>query len=714
MTIAAPTIGTAVQGSTAATTVTLDFTSANTGDWCFAAVCLADSQSVAPTAPSGWFYFQGSEGSTGAASSRTILAYRKKQAGDTTQAFTWGVSCKFEAVPYWYAGVLGIEGMVYTAHASTANYVTGSLTPLNSDRWIMMVAHARGTTSLETWTPDGSMTERSDVNHGGTNPFVAVQIADTNTTVSQASHTYTAVCSVADSHGATIAVALCPRSEWSNNAEGGSNGTTITTGNTNAGSGEAASAVTVGTSATGKFDSTAPIHDTLSLTFATGGTATTSTFQWANLGQMARVWARVYIDCTAFTNILSNGFVRFRGGGVQTARVSLSSTGQIQLRDSANGVVATSTTVLTANSKARVNADIAIGASAAGKVDIYLTPESVTPTETLTVSAQNFGTNNIDEATFGVIGSVANAAAFGLEFTISNAGPLAPFEVDPTAIASTAAVGSPSVSDGSLAVAPTGRVATSMVGTPVLVDGSLAVSPTGRAATSGVGTPALADSARSFTITGITGAATVGSPALTNSALAVSATGIPSTTAVGSPSLADSALAVAPTGFAGTTAVGSPALTDSARTIAPAGIADTAVVGSPTLTYSAFTIVTDGIASTAAVGAPTVVDTSMTIAPAGIGPASQVGTPAAVVAMTVTPAGISTTITLGTPAAADASMGVTAVGIPSTATIGEPTAANQPPPQPGRGTAALRAITGAALHPGSTATLLRRPGVTPR
>jgi hypothetical protein len=212
--IGAPWVGTPVHGSTAGTSVTLDFTGATVGEWCYAAVALADSQASTPTAPSGWtVVVQGSEGTTGAASSRLVLYRRKKQAGDTTQAFAWATSCKYESLPWSWPGLdptTPDEGAAYASHTSTANFVTGSVTPTSTDRWIGMVAGARGTTSLETFTPDAAMTERSDSNHGGANPFVAVELADTNTAVTQAGHTYTAVCSVADGHGGTIALALIP------------------------------------------------------------------------------------------------------------------------------------------------------------------------------------------------------------------------------------------------------------------------------------------------------------------------------------------------------------------------------------------------------------------------------------------------------------------------------------------------------------------------
>jgi hypothetical protein len=212
MPIAAPTIGTPVPGGTAGTSVTLDFTTASNGDLLFADIGLADSQAVVPTPPAGWTYIQGSEGASGAASSRTITAYKFKS-GDGLVAFTWGTSCKYDAVPSWWTGVGAVEGAVYLAHTvANANFVTTSITPTGSDRWIRMCANSRSTTAARTFLPDAAMVERADFVHGSTNPWPTVQVCDTNGAVTAAPHTYTSVCSGSESHGGTTAVALIPLS----------------------------------------------------------------------------------------------------------------------------------------------------------------------------------------------------------------------------------------------------------------------------------------------------------------------------------------------------------------------------------------------------------------------------------------------------------------------------------------------------------------------
>lgn len=215
MAIGAPWVGTAVSGSAGGTSVTVDATGATVGEWVFVAIIIADSQTSAPTAPSGWTITgQGQEGVSGSASSCLTVYQRRKQSGDTTQAFTWPTTRKFEAVIWSWPGlnpVTPVESVVYLAHSTAGtSYVTGTVTPTSNDRWIGMVAGARGVTALETFTPDAAMTERIDANHGGSTPFTAVEVCDTNGAVTQAGHTYTAVDSVSDPNGGTIAFALIP------------------------------------------------------------------------------------------------------------------------------------------------------------------------------------------------------------------------------------------------------------------------------------------------------------------------------------------------------------------------------------------------------------------------------------------------------------------------------------------------------------------------
>lgn len=196
-----------------ATSVTLDFTNAPVGEWCFAFVSLGDSQAVAPTAPGGWsILLQGAESASGAASSRLIVYTRLKQGGDTTQAFTWGTACGVAAIGMvWYGldQVTPTEGAAYLAHSSGTTYPTASITPTAANRWIVSAHFNRTSTSTGTWISDNAMTERWAVATTA-NPWSLLEIADTGVAVTAAAHTYTSTSSVSSSHGGSIVFALIP------------------------------------------------------------------------------------------------------------------------------------------------------------------------------------------------------------------------------------------------------------------------------------------------------------------------------------------------------------------------------------------------------------------------------------------------------------------------------------------------------------------------
>src|SRR5262245_40882730 len=194
----------------------MDITGVTDGEWAFVAIIIADSQASAPTAPAGWALTgtPGQEGPTGGASSCLTVYQRLKQAGDTTFTFSWPTTRKFAAIVWSWPGlhkVTPVEGYSYNPHSSAGtNYVSSTLTPTDSNRWAATVSGARGTTANQPWTADGALTERIDFNHGGTTPFTAIQLADSNAPVSTTPATYTAVNSQSDPNGGVIAFALIP------------------------------------------------------------------------------------------------------------------------------------------------------------------------------------------------------------------------------------------------------------------------------------------------------------------------------------------------------------------------------------------------------------------------------------------------------------------------------------------------------------------------
>lgn len=212
MAIAFDTSGTTdVPGSSSNCVV--DITTAADDNWVF--VCLINSigGTVSPgngnwVNASGWTTVTDETYSSGVRSASHV-AKRKKVTGDTTFTFTINISSP-GTNNVLYATWVSYSGLDATApvevaafreeDTDTASIVTPSGTPTAADRWALGfffgASNAGGTGSM-TFTPDAAMTERKDSNNspgtGGAN--VVMEAADTAGAVTQASHSYTAVCS---------------------------------------------------------------------------------------------------------------------------------------------------------------------------------------------------------------------------------------------------------------------------------------------------------------------------------------------------------------------------------------------------------------------------------------------------------------------------------------------------------------------------------------
>src|SRR5438067_677165 len=109
----------------------------------------------------------------------------------------------------------------------------------------------------------------------------------------------------------------------SNSAEGGTNGTTVTTGNSGGGSGDAFSAVNIGTTGAVTFDSSASAHGGLSYAFSTGATSALANGTWSLTSAQATVYWRVYIRISGAN--ASQNVIRMTAGGTQSTRVAVNS-----------------------------------------------------------------------------------------------------------------------------------------------------------------------------------------------------------------------------------------------------------------------------------------------------------------------------------------------------------------------------------------------------
>ena len=188
-----------------------------------------------------------------------------------------------------------------------------------------------------------------------------------------------------------------------NNAEGGTNGTTVTTGNSGGSSGNAFDAVTIGGSDTLTFDNAHAAHGSLSYNF-TSGSASAVVLVWSTSltgSSLTQVWWRAYYYATSHSMAIK--IVEALSGSTQRAAVSINTSGKIILQNAAGTTISTSSTTLPTSAWVRLEGFF-IGSATVGQIEckIFTTsPDEVTPDETLTTSAaQNTG-GTITKIQFG-------------------------------------------------------------------------------------------------------------------------------------------------------------------------------------------------------------------------------------------------------------------------------------------------------------------------
>lgn len=218
--------GTAVKQTGATTSATVDITSAATGAWVY--FCGGLSATQTGVTFTGWTQVLEGDEST---FSHYLVYRRLKQAGDTTFTISWPTSARLVGNWESYTGLDGTtpdELAAFTAHTTGATFPTSSLTPNGTGRWALAFSYARDSTLSTdlpdgtTWTPDAALTERTDAANAaaGTAVWMSIETADSNGTVTQAAHSYTATAAHTESHGGAVLLYLVPPSGTSANVTG--------------------------------------------------------------------------------------------------------------------------------------------------------------------------------------------------------------------------------------------------------------------------------------------------------------------------------------------------------------------------------------------------------------------------------------------------------------------------------------------------------------
>jgi hypothetical protein len=242
-----------------------------------------------------------------------------------------------------------------------------------------------------------------------------------------------------------------------NSAEGGSSGTTVTTGNSGGASGNAWDVVGIGTGDSLTFDSTYAAHGLLSYKISTGSSANPCDVQWSSSltgSSVGEIWFRAYLYFTA-NPASAIKLIVANVSGTQAAALQLLTTGQLRWLNTSGATILTTTNSIPLNQWCRIEGFI-VGSSTVGQVSVslYDTPDSGTATETETSAA----TQNTDGA--------MTLIRYGVDVGVANIGP---FWMDDIGVSTTGYLG-PSVITGSGGVTMAG----------------MAIDGTGSAGTAGV------------------------------------------------------------------------------------------------------------------------------------------------------------------------------------------------------------------------------------
>lgn len=154
------------------------------------------------------------------------------------------------------------------------------------------------------------------------------------------------------------------------------------------------------------------------------------------------------------------------------------------------------------------------------------------------------------------------------------------FRIAPTSVPSRVAVGTPTITTGSLTIRPTSVPSRAAVGTPTIT-WPQDIQPTSVPSRVAVGTPSLIPIVAP---TSVPSRAAVGTPTVTVGPVTISPTAVPSRVAVGTPSVAQ---VIKPAAVPSRAAAGTPTLTPGPVTIAPTSVASRVAVGTPTITQPA-------------------------------------------------------------------------------------------------------------------------------
>ena len=220
-----------------------------------------------------------------------------------------------------------------------------------------------------------------------------------------------------------------------NTAEGGTDGTVVTSGNSGGASGTAWNTVNAGTSGTTvKFSAAQKAIGGLSYMFETHGTAEAAFVTWSTpITPGLTMYARTYCYFQSSPVSIFRIFQLLDGSFLSCGGVGVSSGGKFILRNSAGTLTSTSTSSVPQNQWVRLELMVFSDASVGQmELKIFLNSQSSTPDETLTTAANvNTRGGNIAAAAFGDDVTISNLTMYQDNMAVSNTGYIGPDSVTP-------------------------------------------------------------------------------------------------------------------------------------------------------------------------------------------------------------------------------------------------------------------------------------------
>lgn len=214
-----------------------------------------------------------------------------------------------------------------------------------------------------------------------------------------------------------------------NTAEGGSNGTTVTTGNSGGASGTAFSAVTIGAGNTLTFSNATVLFGTMSYLFVVGTAANVVTCD-LSVAANASGSEQFLFRWNGLPSATIQGPAILRGGGATQARTQVNTSGQVQISIDTNGSFSSGSMTTGVTYRGEL---IWYNFNTAASIVVFNVYNYLTGALVLTCSHMGTTTSTIDVIRFGKNGGTATLTGLIMDRLYTDSGKLNEFGLYPDA-----------------------------------------------------------------------------------------------------------------------------------------------------------------------------------------------------------------------------------------------------------------------------------------